>query len=133
MARRPVTTQDDVRRLALALPEVVEGTVDCGFAVRHGAKSRGFAWAWRERLEPKKPRVPHDGVLVVRVADGGTKEMLLAAEPEKFFTEPHYSGFPAVLVRLDMVDLEELGELLTEAWCCMAPPARRRQFEAGQG
>jgi hypothetical protein len=116
-----LTTQVDVRRLAVRLPDVVEASDDFGFSAMKDTKLRGFAWAWRERLDPKKPKVPNHEVLVVRVANRDTKEMLLASDPEKFFTEPHYNGFPAVLVRLGAVDIRELEELLTEAWICMAP------------
>jgi hypothetical protein len=86
-------------------------------------KLRGFAWAWNERIEPKKPRVPNPEVLAVRVASVAEKEELLAADPEKFFTEPHYNGFPAVLVRLPAIDAGELAELITDAWRCQAPRA----------
>ena len=33
----------------------------------------------------------------MRVADEDEKYMLVASDPEKFFTEPHYNGYPAVL------------------------------------
>jgi hypothetical protein len=62
-------------------------------------------------------------VLAVRVASLAEKEELLAADPEKFFTEPHYNGFPAVLVRLPAIDADELAELITDAWRCQAPRA----------
>jgi len=45
-----------------------------------------------------------------------------ATEPEIFFTEPHYKGFPAVLVRLSAVDVDDLKNLLMNAWSCQAPP-----------
>ena len=45
---------------------------------------------------------------------------------EKFFTEPHYNGFPAVLVRLATVDVDELAELVIDAWRCQAPRRRSR-------
>jgi hypothetical protein len=45
-----------------------------------------------ERIDPKKPRVPNPEVLAVRVASLAEKEELLAADPEKFFTEPRYNG-----------------------------------------
>ena len=35
--------------------------------------------------------------------------MLIASDPEKFFTEPHYNGFPAVLVRLAAIDTPSCG------------------------
>jgi hypothetical protein len=57
----------------------------------------------------------------VWVADQGEKEMLIRAEPDKFFTVAHYDGHPSVLVRLSAVDRDELGELLTDAWRARAP------------
>lgn len=116
--------QSDVRRIALRLPETSEGTGQFAFAVRNGANEKGFAWVWMERVEPKKPRLPRSDVLAVRVANAAEKEMLLAADPEKFFTEPHYNGFPAVLVRLPAIGLDELEELLVDAWRSLAPRAR---------
>lgn len=63
-------------------------------------KMKGFVWVWMERIAPKKPRVPQPAVVAVRVASLEAKEFLLSLDPNKFFTEPHYDGFPAVLVRL---------------------------------
>jgi hypothetical protein len=61
-------------------------------------------------------------VIAARVANLGQKSALLSAEPKKFFTEPHYDGFPAVLVRLDAVSVADLKVLIAEAWRCQAPP-----------
>jgi hypothetical protein len=109
--------ETDVRRIALALPEVTESMDRLAFDVR----GKGFAWSWKERVMPKQPRVERRDVLAVRVADAGAKEALLAADPDKFFSEAHYNGFPAVLVRLGALDPDELAELLDEAWRCLAP------------
>ena len=57
------------------------------------------------------------------------KEMLLASDDAKFFTEPHYNGFPAVMVRLPAVDVDDLEELVTDAWRCMAPKALVKEFD----
>jgi hypothetical protein len=118
---------EDVRRIALALPDT---NGDDGFAVRKGSKYRGFAWVWMQRVEPKKPRVPCPDVLAIRTASLEEKEALLAAEPEKFFTEPHYNNFPAILVRLANIELEELEELLIDGWRCLAPKALVNEFDA---
>ena len=115
--------QEDVRRIALALPGAVESDERFAFSVFHKAKARHFAWVWMERVQPKKPRVPRPDVLAVRVAGAGEKESLIAADPEKFFTEPHYNGYPAVLVRLPLIEAAELEELIIDAWRCMAPRA----------
>jgi hypothetical protein len=127
-----MSTRDDVRRLAMELPEVVESTDHFAFSVMNGTKPKGFVWAWNERVHPKKPRIENPEVLAVRVPDLGTKELLLASDGEKFFTEPHYNGFPAVLVRLAAIETDELGELLADAWICMAPRALVQDFEKRQ-
>lgn len=113
-----MATQADVRRIALGLPDVAEAEDDFAFSVPVKGKAKGFAWVWKERVDPKKPRVPNHGVLAVRVATLGEKDALIAAKPKKFFTEPHYNGFPAVLVRLAAVTKRDLEVLLAEAWRC---------------
>jgi hypothetical protein len=121
--------QRDVRRIALSLPETTEAEGHFAFSVRDKAKEKGFVWVWMERIHPKKARVPNDEVLAVRVASVADKEMLLAADPEKFFTEPHYNGFPAVLVRLAAIDVDELEELIVDAWRCRAPKALVKELD----
>ena len=116
-----MATRTDVRRIALSFPETEEGKDHFAFSVRNKGKLKGFAWVWLERLEPKKPRVPNPSVLAVRVANLNQKDLIIAAEPTKYFTEPHYNGFPAVLVRLAEVSVAELRPLLEEAWRCQAP------------
>jgi hypothetical protein len=116
-----MATQADVRRIALALPGAEESKTDFAFSVLNKGKAKGFAWVWKERVNPKKPRVPNADVLAVRVANLGQKDALLAADSKKFFTEPHYAGFPAVLVRLAAVTAADLKILLAEAWRCQAP------------
>jgi hypothetical protein len=121
--------QSDVRRIALSLPETTEGSDHFAFSVRNGSKEKGFAWVWMERPESKKPRVANPDVLAVRVSGREEKEALLASDDAKFFTEPHYKGFPAVLVRLDAIDVDELEELITDAWRCQAPKKLLKNFD----
>jgi hypothetical protein len=123
-----MATQADVRRIALALPSVTESKDRFAFDVlTPSGKGKGIAWVWLERLEPKKARVPNPKVLAIRVADQGEKAMLLAADPDKFFTEDHYNGYPAVLVRLANVTVPELRKLIGDAWRCQAPKALLRK------
>jgi len=124
-----MANQDDVRRIASSLPSTTPWPKGFGFSVRNGNKEKGFVWVWQERITPKKPRVPNPEVLAVRVADLDEKDALLALDPEKFFTEPHYSGFPAVLVRLRAVAAGELRALITAAWRCQAPRALADELE----
>ncbi len=126
-----MVTQDEVRQIALALPGASEHPERFAFSVANNGKEKGFAWVWNERVEPKKPRVPRPDVLAIRVTGEVEKQMLLEAEPEKFFTEPHYNGFPAILVRLVAVDEAELRELLTDGWYCVAPAKLRSRMLKG--
>jgi len=112
-----MVTEEDVRELALELPETIErpsyGTP--GFRVRDTLFAR-----MREEGD----------VLVVWCADLGEKELLIRSEPEKFFTTAHYEGHASVLVRLAAVDREELRELLIDAWRTRAPKRLIADYEA---
>jgi hypothetical protein len=109
---------DDVRRISGMLPGATEA--DDG-AWRVAGKL--FAWPWLERSTPGRPRVANPNVLVVRVADELEKQSLIQLDPNVFFTEPHYDGYAAVLVRLAPVDTELLERLLTDSWRLRAPRA----------
>lgn len=99
---------DIVRALARAFPEVEESTQGrIAFSVR----GKGFAWEARER---------DGGGLAVRV-DRDEKQLFLDANPDVYFTSPHYNGFPAVQIRLEQIDEDELRERLEDAWLIQAP------------
>lgn len=117
----------DVVRIASALPGAVRGGSEerLAFEVEVKGKRKGFCWSWLERVHPKKARVPNLSVLAVRVRDAAEKAALLAADADVFFTEPHYDGYPAVLVRLSKVRVPQLRLLIESAWRCVAPPARK--------
>jgi len=119
-----MVSQADVRRLALSLPSAKEIPGRFAFGVDHKGKLKAFAWVWMERVVPKKPRVAQPKVIALRVASLDDKEFLLAADSKKFFTEPHYDGFPAILVCLSAVTVTELRGLITAAWRCQAPKGR---------
>ena len=108
---------DDVRRVALALPDVEEIDSD-GFDFRVGGK--GFVWSYPERL-PGQRRVIRTDIAVLFVGDEAEKQALLLGEPEVFFTVPGYDGWPLVMLRLAQVDIERLTELVTDAWRMRAP------------
>jgi hypothetical protein len=103
---------DDVRRLALALPQVVENESD-GFDFQVGGK--GFVWSYPER-SPGRRRVIRTDIAVLYVGDEAEKQALLLGEPKVFFTAPGYDGWPLVMLRLAAVDVARLAELLTDAW-----------------
>jgi len=126
-----MATQADVRRIALSLPATEKAPDRFAFSVRTKGKLKGFVWVWMERVTPKKPRVPNNGVLAMRVASLAEKDRLIAEEPRKFFTEPHYNGFPAVLVRLEAVTVADLRQLIADAWRCQASVDLRIGFKGG--
>lgn len=110
---------DDVRRLALALSDVIEIDSE-GFDFRVGG--RGFVWSYPER-RPGRPRVIRSDIAVVYVGDEAEKQALLLGEPDVFFTTTSYDGLPLVMVRLVEVHVARLSELVTDAWRMRAPAA----------
>jgi len=123
-----MATDEDVRRIASVLPDTTVG--HDGLSCSVGGKA--FSWPWLERIHPKKARVPRHDVLAIRVTDDMAKHSLLAVDPDVFFTEAHYSGYPAVLVRLPAVEVELLEDLLTDAWRTRASRRLREEFDARQ-
>jgi len=122
-----MATQSDVRRICLSLPETEEVEGRFAFAVRNKGKLKGFVWVWMERMDPRKPRVPQPRVIAVRTANLEDRAFLLSLNSPKFFTEPHYAGFPAILVRLAEITVRELRPLIEEAWRTQAPKGRELQ------
>jgi hypothetical protein len=112
-----VADADDVRRLALALPHVVEIDSD-GFDFR--VADKGFVWSYPER-PPGKPRVLRTDIAVLYVGDEAEKQALLLGEPDLFFTTRGYDGWPLVMLHLGKVDVPRLRELVVDAWRMRAP------------
>jgi hypothetical protein len=122
-----VADEDDVRRLARALPGVEEIDSD-GFDFRVGGK--GFVWSYPER-KPGKPRVIRTDIAVLFVGDEAEKQALLLGEPRIFFTTPGYDGWALVMLRLAEVDVARLTELVTDAWRMRAPAALAHGLDTG--
>jgi hypothetical protein len=124
-----VADWDDVRRIALALPET-------GEQLSHGHASwrvldKGFVW--ERPLRPADIRAlgddaPTGPILGARVEHLVAKEALLADDPEVFFTSPHFDGYPAVLVQLENVALDVLEEVIVEAWLARAPTRLANEY-----
>ncbi len=126
-----MATWDDVRRIALALPETAEGPHFGWFAWR----VRGKAFAWerplrRADLAALGDAAPDGAILAARIPDLGAREALIADSPAVYFTIPHFADYPAVLVRLEAISVAELGELLVEAWYARAPKTLARAHPA---
>jgi hypothetical protein len=117
-----MATWDDVRRLALSLPETSERVA----RERASWRVRDKLFVWERPLRPADLRAlgeaaPEGPILGARVEHLGAKEAILADDPGVYFTTPHFDGYPAVLVRLDRISLPELEELIVDAWLCQAP------------
>jgi hypothetical protein len=129
-----MATFDDVRDIALSLPGVEEGS------------SRGLA-EWRVRNRPlvwERPlrradydalgaSAPDGPILGARVPDVGVQEVLAASNPDVYFVTPHFHGWPGVLVRLEAIPIDELRELIVEAWLVQAPKRMAAQWVEGGG
>lgn len=123
-----MATWDDVRRVARQLPEVVErsnGTMSW--------RVRDKAIAWERPLrradyQALGDTAPDGDVLAARLPDEGVKEALIADDPAVYFTTPHFNGYPAILVQLERIDVDELEELLTEAWLARAPKRLVKEY-----
>jgi hypothetical protein len=117
-----MSTWEDVARIALSLPETREQPL-------HGLRSwrvRDKLFVWERPLRKSDLRAlgdqaPEGPILGARVEHLGAKEALVADDPNVYFTIPHFDGYSAVLILLDRIGLEELHELIVEAWLSRAP------------
>lgn len=116
-----MATAADVRRIALSLPDTDEHP-SYGGRPSFRVHKKGFV-----ALQP-------DGeTAILHVMSVEEKEELLAADPHKFFTTSHYDGYPMVLVRVASLDVDELRELITDAWRLKAPKKLVAVFDASSG
>jgi hypothetical protein len=114
-----VADWENVREFAGAFPETAEDTSHSEPAFR----VRGKLFVWMSPHEP--------GALCVRV-DPDEKDFLLASNPEAYYSTPHYEGYPAVLVRLERIELKELAERIEDAWLLRAPKRLVDEIAAGR-
>ena len=129
-----MATWDDVRRIALALPETSESS--SRGVPRWTVRDKGFVWdrpLRRADVEFLGDAAPTGPILGASVADLGAKEALLAENPDVYFTTPHFDGYAAILVRLDEADVAELEELIVDAWLTRAPKRLAKEYLAASG
>ena len=123
-----MATWDDVARIVAGLPETSEPSPRT-WRVR----KKLIAWERPLRkadLEALGEHAPDGDVLGARVADEGVKFAFIADDPGVYFTTPHFDGYPAVLVRLAEIGVDELTELVTDAWLAQAPKTLAEAFLA---
>src|ERR1700722_2159186 len=121
----------DVQRLVLALPATDE---------RISREQRQWRvqdklFVWERPLREKEvaelgDAAPDGPILGARVEHLGAKQALLEDDPRVYFTTSHFEGYAAILVRLERIALDELEELVTEAWLARAPKRMAQAFIA---
>jgi hypothetical protein len=120
---------DDVRRIALALPQTSERTSHGNAAWR--VRDKLFVWERPLRqadLRALGDSAPDGPILGARVEHIGAKEALLADDPGVYFTTPHFDGYPAILIRLEEIGADELEEVIVEAWLVQAPKRLAKEY-----
>jgi hypothetical protein len=128
-----VATWNDVRRIALALPQTTEQS---SRGQSHWlVKDKGFVWERplrRADIAALGEQAPDGPVLAAYVEHIGMKDALIANDPDVFFTTPHFNGFPAILVRLDQIAVPDLDELIVDAWLARAPKRLVKDYLAAR-
>lgn len=120
---------DDVRQIALALPETSEA--DRRGLAAWSVRKKTFVWERplrRSDFAALGDAAPTGPILGARVEHEVAKAALLADDPRVFFTTPHFDGYPAILVRLDQISVEDLEEVIVEAWLVQAPKRVARAY-----
>jgi hypothetical protein len=124
-----MATWDDVRRLALDLPETSERS--SRDKAQWLVKDKLFVWERPLRQSDHKAlgeSAPDGPILGARVEHEIAKQALIADDPDVFFTTPHFDGYPAILVQLENIDVPTLEEVIVEAWLCRAPKRVAQAF-----
>jgi hypothetical protein len=115
-----MVSHDEIREIALAMPGAIE-RASYGGRPSWRTKTRMFAWI---RDDPE--------ALVVWVESLDEKEALIAAQPEKFFTTPHYDGEPIVLARLEKLKRQEAVDRIVGSWRNRATKTAVKAWDAAQ-
>jgi hypothetical protein len=129
-----VASWEDVRRLALALPETDERVS----REKRQWRVKDKLFVWERPLRPKElaelgEEAPDGPVLGARVEHLVAKQALIEDDPSVYFTTSHFEGYAAILVRLERIALDELDEVITEAWLARAPKRLVEGFLAERG
>ena len=109
---------DEVRAMAMAMPEATEGT-SFGTPAFHVRKKLFL-------------RLKEDGESIVLRINVFEREYLLEAEPDAFYITDHYRDWPAVLARLAVLTPERLRPHVEDSWRMMAPAKLVAAYDASR-
>jgi hypothetical protein len=118
----------DVHELAMRMPHVTVGHGSGGNPVYQvGGKS--FVFFRNPRPDAVDPATGerYPDVIVFWVPSESDKQALVQDETLPFFTTPHFDGHSSVLVRgsrIGELTVQELAEVIQDAWLSRASPAR---------
>jgi len=127
---------EDVHRIAGGMPHVSTVVGTKGNAV-YQVGQKSFVFFRTPRPDAFDPETGErwDDVIVIWVATEGDKQALVQDPDSPCFSTPHFDGHPSVLVRasrLGEIDLDELTELIQDAWLSRASRRRAETWLAGR-
>ncbi len=112
----------DVREIALGLPETDEhksrGLPQWRVRKKHFVWERPLRRSDLEALGDDAPEGPILGAYVEHLV---AKEALLASGAGVLFTTPHFDGYPIVLAQLNQIEVDDLEEVVVEAYLARGP------------
>ena len=133
MSERPATVED-VHAAAQRMPHVTVEEGSRGNRIYQvGRKSFVFFRTPRPDAVDPDTGERYDDVIVIWVGDPAEREALLQDPDSPFFSTPHFTGHPSVLVRasrLGETTREQIFELVEDAWLAQASPTRARAWRA---
>ncbi len=131
------STVDDVHRIAQSMPHVSVEVGPSGNRIYQvGRKSFVFFRTPRPDAVDPETGDRYDDVVVIWVGSEDEKAALVQDPSSSFFTTPHFDGHPSVLVRssrIGEVDVDELTEIVQDAWLAQASARRARDWLESQG
>ena len=126
-----------MHRIARAMPHVtIEQGSKANPVYQVGGKSFVFFRTPRPDAVDPDTGERYDDVIVLWVEGEAEKEALVQDPASPFFTTPHFDGHRSVLVRasrLGELTVDELAEVVQDAWLARASPTRATAWLRSQG
>jgi hypothetical protein len=110
-------TFEDIRKLALAWPEVEDGS-------SYGTPALKVRKKLLARLRED------DETLVMLGVPQDEREMLIESQPKIYYFTDHYRDYPTVLIRLSKAKRGDVEPLLRRRWRALASKAAAKEYDA---